>query len=1053
MALMIHQQARERLQALLQSSRTPQDLRRQLEQLLDIYPNFAPALGALADVAEKENNFPLALQYWQHALTAEPRNCDAWLRLARLKQQQFNENEAALQIARKALTIEPAHKEALAALEQLSRRPLFSNIGRKQPLVSAVVSTFKSARFIRACLEDLERQTIADQLEIIVVDSNSPQDERSVVEEFQKRYPNIVYIRTQERETVYGAWNRGARAARGKYVTNANTDDRHRIDAFEVLARTLDEHPEVTLVYADCLITPVENETMETTQATRRYNWLEFNAKDLFVKGCFCGPQPMWRRDAHGEHGYFDAAMISAGDYEFWLRLAQNRKFLHVPEVLGLYLESPTSVEHANRPIGAKEIQIARDRYQDCIMNGKPPFRPKLSEPTAKVEIMTDSGQKAAPSRATAQKAVPPVAKVGRLNEARELFAQKDFEGAWAETITAIHKRPFHPEAYLLLAEIALAAGDGKSAKHCAQRAHHFAPRWSEAKQFLNKTLKGDAKLSWLDASQITQNTPRLSVCLIVKNEERFLAQCLKSVRGLAAQIIVVDTGSTDRTVEIAREFGAEIYSFAWCDDFAAARNAALEHANGEWVLMLDADEELPASQHAKLLSDMKDTATIAYRLPLVNAGQENEGRSFVPRLFRNAPEVFFTGRIHEQVFSSLLGNAKKWGLKTALGSAELVHHGYTKELVRDRNKIERNLKLLRAAIEEDPTDVNLLMNLGLELVRSDELSAGIEKYREAYDLMSAQATEDVVPELREVLLTQFTSHLYKIRAHEEAIQILGSPLAQRGSGLTSSLHFALGLAHFELKQFSEAADQMRQCLTKRKQSALTPINTDILTAAPQHCLALSLAKLGETQAAEKTFIAALAEKGHVEAAKLDYAKFLQNENRPVDALNQLHGIVAMNSRNVAAWRLGGEIALSRVEFLEFAVDWTAEAFKAFKALSENPVIATQRAEALMLSSNANEALPLWERIWSSEHDPRTLAALILCEASTGQRGHVPNGSHDEQATSLAFVEWYQKLIAFRARTLLEKINGNVELLSQSLPSAAQMLQNALADVAAQAQA
>ena len=99
--------------------------------------------------------------------------------------------------------------------------------------------------------------------------------------------------------------------------------------------------------------------------------------------------------------------------------------------------------------------------------------------------------------------------------------------------------------------------------------------------------------------------------------------------------------------------------------------------------------------------------------------------------------------------------------------------------------------------------------------------------------MMSAQPPAEVVPELREVLLTQFTSQLYKVRDHEEVVQVLNSPLAKRG-GLTASLHFALGLAHFELKQFSEAADQMRQCLARRRQPGLTPINTDILTAAPR---------------------------------------------------------------------------------------------------------------------------------------------------------------------------------------------------------------------------
>jgi len=1044
MALMLHQQARERLAALQQSA-APEQLRGEIQRLLEIFPSFTPALAALADLAERDGNFSLALNHWRRALTIEPRNCHVFTRLAKLEHKQFKETAVALQLVRKALTFEPAYKEALALLPELYRRP--ASTLRKPPLVTAIVSTYKSARFIRACLENLERQTIADQLEIVVVDSHSPQAERAVVEEFQQKFPNLVYIRTQERETVYGAWNRGARAARGKYLTNANTDDRHRVDALEVLARTLEEHPDITLAYADCLITPVENETLETTRGTRRFQWLHFSAQDLWAKGCFCGPQPMWRREAHDEHGWFDAAMVSAGDYEFWLRLAQNRKFLHVPEVLGLYLESPTSVEHANRDAGTKEVQIARDRYRDCIVNGKPPFRPKLAEPTATVEIFIPAGGK--PAKAGAPKPPPAVANLGRLDEARELFAQKNFSAAWAAANAAIAKRPFHPAAFLLLAEIALTAGDGHAARVCAQRAGQLAPGWESPKQLAKRIGKhpaSNAPTFAVDASRFAPGGSRLTVCLIVKNEEKFLAQCLKSVRGFASQIVVTDTGSTDRTVEIAREFGAEIYSFAWCDDFAAARNAGLEHATGDWILMLDADEELPAPQHAKLLTDMKDAATIAFRLPLVNAGQEHEGRSFVPRLFRNAPGTFFTGRIHEQVFPSLLAMAKNWGLKTSLGTAEILHHGYTKDLVRDRNKIERNLKLLRSAIEENPADANLLMNLGLELVRSDNLPDGVEKYREAFDLMSAQPSQEVVPELREVLLTQFTSQLYKLKAHGEVVEVLHSPLAKQ-SGLTASLHLALGLAHFELKQFGEAADQMRQCLSRRKQPALTPINTDILTAAPQHCLALSLAKLGDFAGAEKAFLAALAENGHAEAAKLDYARFLQGQNRPVDALQRLHEIVATNARHFAAWKLGAEIALSQPEFLEFAGDWTGEAIT---ALPENPVIATQRAEALMLNGDTAAACELWEKLWQSEPQPRTLAALILCEIGEDKTRHAP-AENEERATSIAFLEWYKKLIAVRAQAVISQVNGRIEVMSRSLPTAAQMLEAALCEADAPA--
>jgi glycosyltransferase involved in cell wall biosynthesis len=911
-----------------------------------------------------------------------------------------------------------------------------------QPLISAIVSAYKSTRFLRGCLEDLENQTMADQLEIIVVDSHSPENERAIVEEFQKRYSNIVYIRSEERETVYGAWNRGIRAARGKYITNANTDDRHRADALEILSRALDQNPDVTLAYADCLITKIENETFATTQATRKYQWLEFSARDLLLKGCFCGPQPMWRREVHDEHGYFDAEFVSAGDYEFWLRLARTRKFLHVKEVLGLYLESPASVEHSNAKHGAWEIREAQRRYGPEIVPG---FRIKNMPPRpASIHV------KSAPEPRPKIIAVPPVALIGQLDEARELLGRKAFQAAWEATAAAISKRPFHPQAFLTLAEIALAAGDARSAKSCAQRARELAPGWDLAKQFSRKAESGKRKAqNHASASAIIRDTsciaPRascLSVCLIVKNEERFLPQCLQSIRGLGQQIVVVDTGSTDRTVEIAKEFGAEIYSRPWNDDFAAARNAALEHATGDWILMLDADEELPGGQHAKLFEDMKNPGVMAYRLPLVNRGLEAEGRNFVPRLFRNAPGAFYFGRVHEQVFPSLLSLAKTWGLKTALGTAEILHHGYSKEMLRDRNKIERNLKLLRQAVEENPRDVNLTMNFGLELVRSGDPAAGVAKYREAFQLMSELPPDEVAHELREVLLTQFTSQLYKVKAHEEVVRVLNSPAAKNG-GLTASLHFALGLSQFELRNYSEAAAQMRLCLARRKQPAFSPINTDILTAMPNHCLALALAKTGDIVGAEKAFQLALAENGRGEDAKLDYAKFLTSQHRPIEALHQLKEIITVNSRNVAAWRLGGEIALSKPEFLEFARDWTGEAMR---YVAEDLLVAAQCAEALVLSGDTAAAAGLWEWIWNADRQSRTLAALILCETIESQTTHAPDDGPAEQSASREFVVWYKKLAAMKANATLIKLNEQTDKLSRTLPTAAKLLERAMAE-------
>ena len=230
------------------------------------------------------------------------------------------------------------------------------------PLLSAIVSTYNAERFLRGCLEDLESQTIADRMEIIVVNSGSAQDEGRIVKEFQKRYSNIKYIETVERETVYGAWNRAIQQAHGKYITNANTDDRHTPDALEKLIAALEADHEVDVVYADCAVTQTENTTLQEGPITGRFRWPAFDRNTLF-KNCIVGPQPVWRKTLHDQFGLFDAQMRSAGDYEFWLRISADAKFQHIPEVLGLYLESTNSLEHQQVNTALQEAQAARERY------------------------------------------------------------------------------------------------------------------------------------------------------------------------------------------------------------------------------------------------------------------------------------------------------------------------------------------------------------------------------------------------------------------------------------------------------------------------------------------------------------------------------------------------------------------------------------------------------------------------------------------------------------------------------------------------------------------
>jgi tetratricopeptide (TPR) repeat protein len=276
-------------------------------------------------------------------------------------------------------------------------------------------------------------------------------------------------------------------------------------------------------------------------------------------------------------------------------------------------------------------------------------------------------------------------------------------------------------------------------------------------------------------------------------------------------------------------------------------------------------------------------------------------------------------------------------------------------------------------------------------------------------------------------------------------VDVLTSRLARHG-GLTASLHFALGLAYMELKQFPDAADQMRQCLAKRDRPALAPVNPEVRRAGPHHCLALCLLQAGEAAAAAKEFELALQDGPDSAAVRLDYARFLHDQKRPVDALQVLHTLVTAQPALATAWRGGGAIALERPEFLEVALDWTAEAHR---HLPEDPGIVAQRAEALLLSGQCEAALPLWRQL-NGHARPASLAALVVCETVLdAPRARIP----ESVAASLTeeFVRWYRRLLEFGAETVVRQLNERVDTLAEVLPPAARMLEAALAEASATA--
>lgn len=237
-------------------------------------------------------------------------------------------------------------------------------------VVSALVSTYNSEDLIEGCLADLESQTIADRVEIIVINSGSQQDEKSVVERSQASHDNIVYLET-ERESLYAAWNRGIRIASGRYVINANTDDRHREDSFEILSRSLDNDTTVDLCYGNWLTTGKTNETYAQNSGDPNMILMYPDyIEPLCMLYFMFSPSPMWRREVVEEVGYFNPDLRSAGDLEWNIRFAlAGKKARHIGEALGLFYWDPGSLSQMSDAARTEPEEIfARFRTKDNVL-------------------------------------------------------------------------------------------------------------------------------------------------------------------------------------------------------------------------------------------------------------------------------------------------------------------------------------------------------------------------------------------------------------------------------------------------------------------------------------------------------------------------------------------------------------------------------------------------------------------------------------------------------------------------------------------------------------
>ncbi|MGL5753658.1 MAG: glycosyltransferase [Paraclostridium sp.] len=309
-----------------------------------------------------------------------------------------------------------------------------------------------------------------------------------------------------------------------------------------------------------------------------------------------------------------------------------------------------------------------------------------------------------------------------------------------------------------------------------------------------------------------------LSVCMIVKDEEKVISNCLQSIKHIADEIIVVDTGSTDDTIEIAKQYDAKIIKYIWNDDFSDARNKSLECATKNWILVLDADERIDYDEALllkKMLLDYKNHEGFIMKLVNIEDGKK-DGSSSVFRLFKNNPKYRFSGKIHEQIVPSMKKTCKK--LEIGSCNISILHVGYDSKIVNLEQKAERNLRILNN-YKEDEKDGYYYYSLGNEYVRIKDHEKAIYLYNKGLILAKEKDISDIyVP----YLYINLIKTLFSLEKYIDSINVINE-CEKQFEGF-KDLYLFKFLSYFKCGYYSKSKIYLDKYLNINNKSKEYPI-------------------------------------------------------------------------------------------------------------------------------------------------------------------------------------------------------------------------------------
>jgi tetratricopeptide (TPR) repeat protein len=338
----------------------------------------------------------------------------------------------------------------------------------------------------------------------------------------------------------------------------------------------------------------------------------------------------------------------------------------------------------------------------------------------------------------------------------------------------------------------------------------------------------------------------KLSLCMIVKNEEKELPLCVNSVKPVLDEIIIVDTGSSDNTKEVARQLGARVFDFAWVDDFSAARNHSILRATGDYILWLDADDRVDEGEVEKirlLKQNFPWKKNQAYYLT-VNSQSPADGEThfYQLRIFPNVAGARFEGRVHEQVFYRL----KELGIESVQTDIMIRHTGYRDEAT-IRQKSERNLKIIQDELGGDPQNLVLHYNAARTLGGIGRLAEAIEHMEKILGNERIQEKERKFFLEASILTGKYYADLGRYDRAGAIFQDLARQFPENGL-----VHFGLGENLYKLKNYAAAIEALQQSLRFPIEINMFPVNLGKLKYYQLHILGECYRETGQEELARE---------------------------------------------------------------------------------------------------------------------------------------------------------------------------------------------------------